>query len=806
MVLREVWARLQRMISQPNYLRSAVTPAASSVPKRQIKSRLRSSKTNSSTKYHPQANATTFLDVARFGLLSIATLPFSLWVALYSYTYFNRVPICCDALSEEDSEISFARSKKSVEGQEERPCIGRDQQLAEVRALLSSTPHQILVVAGTNESGKSRFVSEILRNVSLTRGVTYIQLAQMVDSLSTLTHALVRAFDLRWLQMRHSLVDILPVAGSEILVMKERFSDRDLAQALLVVTEALAAKVSSNQKRLRPVIVIDGLGEGNGWIRSPEGRRSLERLIKWCIYVTKERRLAHIVLTGNEELVISLTDQNRTTRGHVKVIGLGDLSLKDACQVVVQEIPDATPAEVEKITEIFGGFIHDVQSASREIQARLKYAGGGDKIDATSREKIFEDVLSNRFRLQIERITAAFSKGKGQEEESAGIACKCKHSEEDDKDDMDPYLDPLKAVYSEAQARQEHDADDASDNASQGASWSQLQLWQTLQRLIESENMTVPFADLRDDVFDGNMVPLLELMNEDVLGFEVESSSESGWSWEVKPATPALGRVFHFLVTNSSLKERFQEIQLVSESRERVNDIEEERQHLRKEKQRLDLRKASLLRTVELGKELRVRKDKKAQQQQESIYNTIVAEEVANELRGIELRKQLRALSTTPKPEVATPATETKPNAAMKEVAAVATKKDTTSPSPATLPVDHQLSIQRQLKKAILQTYVQEGSKDKFERFRYAFEELAASRGGISAADVVKLIKATSGEDIDLKAAQDFIQAWDVNADKHLNYEEFVTMLLTDPKVVGATRRETKKHIDVKSSSDSSQQ
>ena len=95
---------------------------------------------------------------------------------------------------------------------------------------------------------------------------------------------------------------------------------------------------------------------------------------------------------------------------------------------------------------------------------------------------------------------------------------------------------------------------------------------------------------------------------------------------------------------------------------------------------------------------------------------------------------------------------------------------------------DHN-SIQAQLKEAILKTYVQQGSKDKFQRFRHAFEELSKTRGGVGAADVVQLIKGTSGQDVDPKAAEEFIRAWDVNSDKQLDYEEFVTMLLTDPKL-----------------------
>ena len=175
-------------------------------------------------------------------------------------------------MAQEDNDIAFIRSKS----QDEHPCIGRDRQLQLVANLLKNPqPHQIIVVAGTNESGKSRFVAECLRSLlPPQRGVTYLNLSTVVDSLSTLTHALVRSFDLRWLQMRHALVDILPFAGSEILVMKERFSSRDMAQALYVINEALKLSGGGqdntknkkkeegnssclNKNNERPVIIID---------------------------------------------------------------------------------------------------------------------------------------------------------------------------------------------------------------------------------------------------------------------------------------------------------------------------------------------------------------------------------------------------------------------------------------------------------------------------------------------------------------------------------------------------------------------
>ena len=82
----------------------------------------------------------------------------------------------------------------------------------------------------------------------------------------------------------------------------------DLEAALRVASDALrrhaaAAAARGGRGFARPVIVIDDLGEGDAaWLRSREGDACLQRLLQWCVYVTKEHRLAHVILTGNEQL------------------------------------------------------------------------------------------------------------------------------------------------------------------------------------------------------------------------------------------------------------------------------------------------------------------------------------------------------------------------------------------------------------------------------------------------------------------------------------------------------------------------
>lgn len=711
-------------------------------------------------RWRNERNATTPIEIARFGLLCTATLPLSLWVAFFSYDYIYRLDLCQEALTHQDHEIMSLNNKDS-----ENRCFGREKEMIEVNAFLNKNPHQVLVIAGANESGKSRFVSEMLRELNTSRGITYIQLAQLgVDSVSTLTHAIVDAFNLKWLSMRYALVDVLPFAGSEIVVMKERFSERDLNQGLRVITQALQENAASSKSRDRlPIIVIDGIGEGaSGWINSPEGERCLHKMLSWCIYLTKERQLAHIIYTGNEKFVLNIMDGNRLTRGHIKILGLGDLSREESSRLALQDFPNASEDEIRKILNTFGGFIHDVRGVSRDIHNMLL-----QQKEAKERSEIVDQVISSKFREQVERVRAAFAKGKDEDESLDDSDAK----EEEEEEEMDPFMDPLKAVYSEAQASKR----DASlfHNSRSESSYSKLQLWQTIQRLVNSERMTVPFAELRDDVFDGDISPLLELMHDDVFGFEINnSSSTGGLSWKVKPATPALGRAFRFLTSNGGLKKQFDRLEIDLQYREEIKDVERQRRLLWQKRKNLELRKSSLKGTVDLG--IGLGQTKIAKNSLASVYESIVAEEAAYESQEQDLRYRLDTLLKN-RADLADSASQdisgTQDDAGTKQ-----------------LPRQQSQHIERKLKSAILQIIAREepgigNLKETFERktLEKAFRYLDRSGDGVVAAeDLVRVIENITGEKVKIEAAQSLIRAWDMNNDKKMDFDEFINIILND--------------------------
>lgn len=132
MVTRSMVSRLQRWIHQWSNRNTSTRVPTSRRPV------ARSAFRPHAFRQGKKTSSTAIIDVARLGLLSIATLPFSLWISIFSYDYFYRVDICRDALSKEDAEIAFVRSKPA---DDERPLIGRANQLTEVQALLTRPPH-----------------------------------------------------------------------------------------------------------------------------------------------------------------------------------------------------------------------------------------------------------------------------------------------------------------------------------------------------------------------------------------------------------------------------------------------------------------------------------------------------------------------------------------------------------------------------------------------------------------------------------------------------------------------------------------
>ena len=357
-------------------------------------------------------------------------------------------------------------------------------------------------------------------------------------------------------------------------------------------------------------------------------------------------------------------------------------------------------------------------------------------------------------------MVAAFAQAK-ESDDSSGNG----QSSDADEDDLDPYLDPLKSIYSEAQASQNDGG--ANDEGSEGVGWTQLQLWQTILRIVGSPEKAVSFSELRDEIFDGDKTGLMDLMREDVLGFLVDRSSDGGWLWKVTPASPALGRAFSHLVADGDLKNRFELIEIEEEKMQQKQDIEAERARLYRERKNLDLRKKSLLRTIELGRELG--RPELAQQRLAQSFEDIVSEEANHDKLDRLLRDELHSLSTSFLDDDVKASSEIDDGGTLQ-------RKET---------MMDQISLQELLRDAVLDIVAGDEAMDdnddvgRFTRLKRAFEALDITKDGkIEAEDLIRVVREATGKEVRLEEAKSLISEWDINDDGSLDYQELTRMLL----------------------------
>mmetsp|Transcript_55018 Transcript_55018/g.81865 ORF Transcript_55018/g.81865 Transcript_55018/m.81865 type:complete len:204 (-) Transcript_55018:106-717(-) len=186
-------------------------------------------------------------------------------------------------------------------------------------------------------------------------------------------------------------------------------------------------------------------------------------------------------------------------------------------------------------------------------------------------------------------------------------------------------------------------------------------------------------------------------------------------------------------------------MQQEEEGRIKLEEIEYERKHLQRERRRLDMRKVSLLKTVQLGKELKVNTDKVVDQNLKEVFFAMAEEDVAIEKRADKLRQELERVKQSTMHEDGH--------------------------------VTNFSSIHQKIKLAALQAYSKRNSKDRLDE---AFNRLSNNQNEIRAADIVRMIKETSGEDVDMETANALIEAYDDDDNRQLSRAEFVHLLLSD--------------------------
>lgn len=181
----------------------------------------------------------------------------------------------------------------------------------------------------------------------------------------------------------------------------------------------------------------------------------------------------------------------------------------------------------------------------------------------------------------------------------------------------------------------------------------------------------------------------------------------------------------------------------------------------------MDLRKKSLLRTIELGRELG--RPELAQQRLAQSFEDIVCEEANHDKLDRLLRDELHSLSKSFLDDNVKATGEI-------DDGGILQRKET---------MMDQISLQELLRDAVLDIVAGDEAVDndddfgRFTRLKRTFEALDITKDGkIEAEDLIRVVREATGKEVLLEEAKSLISEWDINDDGSLDYQELTRMLL----------------------------
>ena len=542
------------------------------------------------------------------------TVPFAAWISSYSHAYLTRTSVCEDTIRSGSRSLGTGSWRKDVD-----QSFGRDKELLSMQQRLSGKPSEFIIVAGPNDVGKEYFLRELLHDRNY---VKKLQLGtDTTATISGMVEQIVDVFGCQWLDYRSALVDVLPFAGGEILVMKERFSERDLQTSLQAVKGALTIikgkRINKSRQEFMPtpgtakkedVPVIVLRYSGGRFHRNPEGRHALRLLLNWCESI-RSAGLAHIVLTGDASLVFEVVDTHRDLKNHAHYVGLRRLEKTEAFGLMEHQLPGCPKAMSKRLFDVFGGSVRDLRSVLQEF-----VVSGGNVDD---HDDVLERIIQRRLLERSSTLSDAFSDlvdAAEREREEERVSSDRENEEKEEEEEDDDPLSHLKSSYSllshDMEVR-EHGAAHEDEGSVQVAP---LQLWRALQWLTTSKRKAVPVDELRDQVFGGRMAPILSMINAGIFSFElapfvetttndVVMSSGSGM-WHITPASGCLSKSFQDLTSSKRWRNKAVGWECVESVEDEMEEIKVRRSAARCKQKRLERQKSSLLESIHLGSAL----------------------------------------------------------------------------------------------------------------------------------------------------------------------------------------------------------
>lgn len=382
-------------------------------------------------------------------------------------------------------------------------------------------------------------------------------------------------------------------------------------------------------KQVWPVIVLDGFGDWDAdWLQTKEGRECMSALLRWCLYITKERRLAHVVCTADEQFSLMTADELTVTRSHMKFFCIGEINRAAAKQYLRAVLPERCRSDddVALLINNLGCWIHDLTSAANELRANAR---------ATPRS-----VVARRLAMIVERLASAL-------DVTATSAVEEQNEDGASAEDEPGSLQGLRETYS-SRVASDHGAEFAPPR---GPKWTPRQLWQTVEMI--ADRGAVPFAELRAEVFDGNGDAIVDLIRFGLLGFALNDSTGDAIAadatdstfWQVTAATPLMTKAFKKVREQGTvLGSRMHRLSQAADRSERRTKLEQARLRVNRDMAATARLKDGIARTSEVSRLADVDMHSEVRAHLRGALKHVLAREEEQLATIAELHQQIRRL------------------------------------------------------------------------------------------------------------------------------------------------------------------
>ncbi len=241
------------------------------------------------------------------------------------------------------------------------PFVDREEEIEFFVDWFDEVPQRILFVYGPKSSGKTTVIEYVVENRLLTEKdfwakskywVKYINLRRkLISNYATFLHSFIFPNDVFKKTVETDGKFSLKFFSLERKVLKEiERKERDLFEELMV-------KIEEESKNKRSILIIDEIQKLEE-IYINSGRELLKEFLNFCVSLTKERHLSHVVILTSNTLFLERIYNDaklKKTSSFYKVNHL----LKEKVRKWLK-VEGFSEKEIELILDYYGGCISDI--------------------------------------------------------------------------------------------------------------------------------------------------------------------------------------------------------------------------------------------------------------------------------------------------------------------------------------------------------------------------------------------------------------------------------------------------------------